>query len=175
MALPHKIATLLYAFDAEDRVLLLQRAREPNLGLWSPPGGKLHTAEGESPHACACREAAEELGLALAPGDLRLAGLVSERGYEGTAHWLMFLFEIRPRLTTLPPPIGEGRFAFFARDEMDSLALPATDRDWIWPMFWKHRKGFFAAFCDCSDAAHPRWTIEEVRGGLTGPESPQNS
>ena len=53
--LPYKIATLLYAFDAEDRVLLLERAREPNRGLWSPPGGKLETATGESPHACAAR------------------------------------------------------------------------------------------------------------------------
>jgi len=53
--LPHKIATLLYAFDEADDVLLLQRAQEPNLGLWSPPGGKLKTDPGGSPYPCASR------------------------------------------------------------------------------------------------------------------------
>ena len=77
MPLPYKIATLLYCFNAADEVLLLHRAQEPNRGLWSPPGGKLHTDLGESPHACACREAQEEMELALTPADLRLTGLVS--------------------------------------------------------------------------------------------------
>ncbi len=159
--LPYKIATLLYAFDKADRVLLLERAREPNRGLWSPPGGKLETGTGESPHACAAREAREELGLALCPGDLRLVGLVSECGYEGAAHWLMFLFEIRPRLGSLPAAMGEGRFAFFRREELDGLAQPQTDRDRIWPLFWEHRGGFFAAHCHChSDGTHT-WTTEQ--------------
>ena len=61
MTLPYKISTLLYCFDTEDRVLLMERAQEPNLGLWSPCGGKLHTDSGESPYTCACREAAEEM------------------------------------------------------------------------------------------------------------------
>ena len=72
MALPHKIATLLYCFSERGEVLLLERAQEPNRGLWSPPGGKLHTESGESPYACACREAQEELGLKLTPGNLHL-------------------------------------------------------------------------------------------------------
>ena len=42
MVLPHKIATLLYCFDSADRLLLLERTQEPNLGKWSPPGGKVH-------------------------------------------------------------------------------------------------------------------------------------
>lgn len=159
--LPYKISTLLYAFDAEDRVLLLERAREPNRGLWSPPGGKLETATGESPHTCGCREAREELGLRLEPRDLHLTGLISEHGYAGTAHWLMFLLEIRPRLTTVPPPIGEGRFAFFHRDELAGLAVPQTDRDQIWPLFWRHRGGFFAAHCHCHPDGTHAWTLEQ--------------
>src|SRR4029077_15024535 len=93
MALPYKIATLLYCFNERDEVLLMERAQEPNRGYWSPCGGKLHTETGESPYACACREAQEELGLSILPGDLHLTGLISEHGYEGQAHWLMFLFE----------------------------------------------------------------------------------
>src|SRR5687767_15721644 len=104
MQLPHKISTLLYCFNARDEVLLMRRAQEPNLGLWSPPGGKLHSAEGESPHVCACREAAEELGLHINAAQAHLTGIVSETGYEGNAHWLMFLFEITAKVDSLPPP-----------------------------------------------------------------------
>lgn len=160
MTLPHKISTLLYCFNERDEVLLLERTREPNRGLWSPCGGKLNTGEGESPYACACREAREEIDLKLAPKDLHLTGLVSERGYEGTAHWLMFLFEVQPRLTRLPSPIVEGRFVFYSRAELDRLLLPDTDREWIWPMFWKHRGGFFASHCHCHAEGQHDWTLE---------------
>ena len=160
MPLPYKIATLLYCFNKGGEVLLLERLKEPNRGLWSPPGGKLHQDEGESPYACACREAEEELGLHLAPTDLHLTGLVSEHGYEGQAHWLMFLFEVTPRLKALPPPIIEGRFEFFSRAALDTLPLPDTDREQIWPLFWKHRRGFFAAHCHCHADGRNEWTVE---------------
>lgn len=161
--LPYKISTLLYAFDTAGRVLLLERAREPNRGRWSPPGGKLDTAAGESPWACAAREAREELGLALTPADLHLTGIVSEAGYEGAAHWLMFLFEIRPRLASPPPPHPEGRFALFRREELDALPLPDTDREQLWPLFWRHRGGFFASHCHCLQDGGHAWTLEDSR------------
>lgn len=161
MTLPYQLATLLYCFNERDEVLLLQRTREPNRGLWSPCGGKLHTGEGESPYACAAREAREELGMEFAPGDFHLTGLVSEHGYEGRAHWLMFLFELKPRLRALPRPIGEGRFEFFPRAALEALALPQTDRERIWPWFWQHRGGFFAAHCHCHADGRNTWTLEE--------------
>lgn len=161
MALPYKIATLLYVFNARDEVLLLERAQEPNRGLWSPCGGKLHTDLGESPHACACREAGEEMGLHLHPADLHLTGIVSEHGYAGQAHWLMFLFEVKPRLATAPAPHREGRFEFFPRAALDSLRLPQTDREQIWPLFWRHRGGFFAAHCHCHDDGRFDWIVEQ--------------
>ena len=113
MTMPYKLATLLYCFNEQDEVLLMERLQEPNLGLWSPCGGKLHTDEGESPYACAQREAHEELGLDLPVTDFHLTGLASEYGYQGQSHWLMFLFEIKRKLTVLPPPHREGRFLFF--------------------------------------------------------------
>ncbi len=72
MSLPYKIATLLYCFNRADEVLLLERAQEPNRGFWSPCGGKLKMDIGESPYACACREAAEEIGARLTATDLHL-------------------------------------------------------------------------------------------------------
>jgi 8-oxo-dGTP diphosphatase len=163
MGMPYKLATLLYCFDERDEVLLLERAQEPNLGLWSPCGGKLHTDTGESPYACACREAGEELGLRFSPSDLHLTGLVSEHGYQGQSHWLMFLFEVKRRLTALPPAHREGRFEFFTREAVPGLDIPQTDRERIWPWFWQHRGGFFAAHCHCHPEGRNEWTLEESR------------
>ena len=164
MVLPYKAATLLYCFNVRDEVLLLERAQEPNRGRWSPCGGKLKMDTGESPYACACREAQEETGLLLRPEDLHLTGLVSEHGYQGRTHWLMFLFEVKPRLKSLPPQHAEGRFQFFPRPALEDLKLPQTDREQIWPWFWRHRGGFFAAHCHCHPDGHNDWTLEETFG-----------
>jgi len=45
----------------QDRVLLVQRGREPNLGRWSFPGGRIEP--GETARAAAFRETLEETGL----------------------------------------------------------------------------------------------------------------
>jgi 8-oxo-dGTP diphosphatase len=74
----------------------------------------------------------------------------------------MFLFEIRPRLRGLPPPIEEGRFAFFRREELDALPVPSTDCEQIWPLFWKHRGGFFAAHCHCHPDGTHTWTLDQL-------------
>ncbi len=165
VSLPYKIATLLYCFNAEDQILLLERAQEPNRGFWSPPGGKLKMDRGESPYVCACREAHEETGLVCVPGDLHLTGIISEYGYQGRTHWLMFLFEVKVKVPSLPPPHPEGRFQFFSRDQIGGLKIPQTDREKIWPWFWQHRGGFFAAHCHCREDDQNDWTLEEARSG----------
>jgi 8-oxo-dGTP diphosphatase len=175
MALPYKIATLLYCFNKRDEVLLLERAQEPNRGCWSPCGGKLHTDGGESPYACACREAREEIGLDLRASDLHLTGIVSEHGYQGQAHWLMFLFEVKRRLNALPPNHREGNFQFFTRAALDKLKLPETDRESIWPWFWQHRGGFFAAHCHCHADGRNEWTLEESKVESRGSKARQKS
>jgi 8-oxo-dGTP diphosphatase len=161
MPLPYKIATLLYCFNDRDDVLLLHRAQNPNKDLWSPCGGKLHVDEGESPHACACREAEEEMGLKLQPRDLHLTGIITEQAYEKETHWLLFLFEVKPRLREVPPPIREGKFAFIPVSQLSKIPLPRTDIEQIWPLFWRHRGGFFAAHCRCLANGQNEWTIEE--------------
>jgi 8-oxo-dGTP diphosphatase len=121
------------------------------------------TEIGESPYACAIREAEEEIGLKLGVGELHLMGIVSEAGYQGTAHWLMFLFEVKRKLRELPPAHAEGRFQFFARNELATLKMPETDLEQIWPLVWKHRNGFFAAHCRTSEGGENEWTLEESR------------
>ena len=72
-ALAHKLAVLVFMENAAGEHLLLLRAKPPNLGVWSPIGGKLETALGESPFECAVREVAEETGETIAtPGALTI-------------------------------------------------------------------------------------------------------
>lgn len=170
-ALPYKVATLLYCFNDRDEVLLLERAQQPNLGFWSPCGGKLHTHEGESPYACACREAHEEMGLEITTADLHLTGLISEHGYQGQTHWLMFLFEVKRKVNVVPPDHPEGRFQFFPREALARLHVPQTDLEWIWPLFWKHRGEFFAAHCHCRPDGTNLWTLEESSLDVPAPST----
>lgn len=168
MSFPYRIATLIYAFNAADEVLLLERSKQPNQGLWSPPGGKLEMASGESPHQCAARESREEIGISPEPEDFHLTGMISEHGYAGEAHWLMFLFELKPRLEKLPRLIDEGRFGFFQRNQIEDLPLPLTDRERIWPLYWQHRNGFFVAHCRCHETEN-HWTLEQSHPSLIKP------
>lgn len=158
-----RISTLLYCFNEAGEVLLMHRNRSPNQGLWSPPGGKLHKESGESPHACAAREAREEIGIKPHPTDFSLKGIISEKGYEGEHHWLMFLFEYKHRLLTLPPEHPEGTFEFFQMNELMDLAIPHTDKAFIWPLFKKHRNGFFTVECECNQDGTFKWSELESK------------
>lgn len=158
---PYRIATLLYCFNERDDVLLMERAKEPNLGLWSPPGGKLQQDSGESPYACAAREAHEEIGTSPRLNELHLTGIVSEHGYAGEAHWLMFLFEVKTKIESTPNSINEGRFQFFPRTALETISIPQTDREKVWPLFWEHRGGFFSAHCVCGENDLNTWTLEQ--------------
>lgn len=60
-------AVAVFISDARGRVLLLRRAREPEIGKWVPPGGFLDA--GETLEGAAARETVEETGLF--PSDLR--------------------------------------------------------------------------------------------------------
>ncbi|MCS1407330.1 MAG: 8-oxo-dGTP diphosphatase [Verrucomicrobia subdivision 3 bacterium] len=163
MEFPYRVATLIYCFNTGGDALLMQRKKQPNQGLWSPCGGKLNTAHGESPHMCALRETREELGISATPADFHLIGIISEHGYANEANWLIFLFKYLPWLTEIPSPIEEGTFGFFSRSEIKYLALPESDRNQIWPLFWKYRNGFFIAHCECSPTGD-QWTLEQTSG-----------
>lgn len=156
--LPFKISVLVFLRHEDGRLLLIQRRKAPNFGCWSPIGGKLEMALGESPFECAAREVDEEVRLKITTEDLRLFGYVSEKGYEGNGHWLMFLFDCKKNITALPPEIDEGRFAFFSREEINDLAIPPTDHQLVWPYYDSHRERFIALRADC----HPNRDLEIV-------------
>lgn len=58
------VGALLYDEDA--RLLLIKRGRQPGLGQWSLPGGRVEP--GESLDAAVVREVFEETGLVVTPG-----------------------------------------------------------------------------------------------------------
>jgi 8-oxo-dGTP diphosphatase len=154
-----KLSCLLFIKRKDGKILLLKRNKSPNKGLWSPPGGKFDLSSGESPFECAKREALEETGLVLEDNDLRIFGYVSEKNYQDSGHWLMFLFECRKFIENTPKCFDEGSFAFFTRLEIDSLSIPPTDHEFVWPFYDKKELGFWGSRADCSGST-PKIKIE---------------
>ena len=67
-----KIITMLISFDSDGRVLLWPKKKQPFIGAWSLPSGKLHLDD-MSLDAAVQREAIEKVGLA--PVSCRQAGI----------------------------------------------------------------------------------------------------
>jgi len=158
----YKIAVLVFIKNDNDEHLLLLRAKPPNLGSWSPIGGKLETAGGESPFECAARETHEETGLRITPADLHLFAMIAEKSYEGEDHWLLFLFKCTRPIPVLPPAMHEGRFGFFARHAIDTLPLPETDRTALWPIYDRYQDRFVALRADCTPGKPLRVEVEQI-------------
>lgn len=160
--LGYKIAVLVFIQNSSGEHLLLLRAKAPNLGTWSPIGGKLETALGESPFECAVRETAEETGHVVAASDLHLFAMIAEKAYEGASHWLLFLFRCTKPLDALPAAMDEGRFGFFSREQIEHLTLPETDRTALWRIYDEHRHRFVALRADCAPDKPLEVVIEQV-------------
>ena len=149
-SLPFKISCLVFVQNRRDELLLIKRTKSPNKGCWSPIGGKLDMTSGESPYECARRETEEEIKLELKDKDLHCFGYISEKNYEGSGHWLMFLFNVKRSLEEAPPAIDEGHFQFFSRAEIDALPIPQTDRTLLWPYYDSHKNGFIGIRANCN-------------------------
>ena len=150
----------MFLRNHEKQILLIKRAKAPNFQKWSPIGGKLDFASGESPYECAARETFEETGLSVSEKHFRLFAYVSEKNYEGSGHWLMFLFDCIAPLSSLPPNGPEGIFAFFGREEISSLDIPENDHLLVWPLYDKRQNGFTALRADCSVPTSPKIMTE---------------
>lgn len=160
--LGYKIAVLVFIQNTQGEHLLLLRAKPPNLGTWSPIGGKLETATGESPFECAVRETREETGHDITAADLHLFAMIAEKAYEGASHWLLFLFRCDRPLDRLPAAMDEGRFGFYSREEVERLPLPETDREALWRIYDQHRHAFIALRADCSPGQPLDLVVEQI-------------
>ena len=159
--LPYKVSVLVFIENPAGEQLLMLRAKQPNLGVWTPIGGKLEMATGESPLQCAVRETAEETGLVVAEQEMHLFAMIAEKAYQGDTHWLMFLFRCKRPIDRLPPDITEGKFAFWSRVAIKGLAIPETDQAALWPIFDRYRDRFVSLRADCS-VSPIQITIEQI-------------
>lgn len=162
IGLPYRIAVLCYLRDAQGRLLMLHRSKAPNQGRYSPIGGKLEVGEGEGPHECAQREIQEEAGLDIATEDIEFIGMVSEKGYEDAGHWLLFCFDVTRVISHDELPtyeFEEGILEWVEPDDIESLNIPETDRQVLWPLVRERKPGgIFTVHIDCSTDPMT-WTI----------------
>lgn len=176
--MPYRLACLCDLRDEYGRILLLDRVRSPNKGLCSPIGGKLDLHTGESPAQCAQREIHEEAGIHVPIDRLHLGGLISEAAFEGQGHWLMFYYRVLGPVRVNAVEIPEGRLRWHEPDQIDSLPVPQTDREIIWPLIRQcdspqgsdDLPGFFAVHIDCTSKPL-RWEVEQIE--LSSPHTPR--
>lgn len=159
-------ATLAYLRDECGRYLLMRRETRPNVGLWSPPGGKYEHGLRESLHESAAREIREEVLVAMSPTDLALRGVSTERGAwaDGTLDdYMLFHFEGRVRAGDVPERGPEGAFRWFAPGEILEAAIPDTDRKVFWPRILAGLT-FFAVTIERDGEFVRESGVEEERG-----------
>ncbi len=74
-----------------EQVLLIKRGKPPRMGEWSLPGGRLEF--GETLHAAAIRETAEETGLAITPKAIVDIVEMIDHNAENTIHYHYILID----------------------------------------------------------------------------------
>ena len=148
-----KLATLLYIRNSRGDYLLMKRSRNPNKGLLSPPGGKLHAEDAESPSACAVREAYEECLITSSENDWKLLGIITEKNFPGSGNIMMFLMELEKDCDKIPPPCSEGEFSFIERGRIFDEDIPLTDRAYIWNRILESKENInpFIITIDCTN------------------------
>ena len=109
--------------DADGRLLLIQRLKEPEAGAWGLPGGKIDF--GETAEATARREIAEELGIEIELTGLACLAETIDRG-DGR-HWVAPVYEARIILGTpsIQEPEKHGGWGWFSLDSLpENLTTP---------------------------------------------------
>ena len=117
-----KVATLIYA-ARDGKVLMMHRRKQPNLGQWTAPGGKVEIDE--SPAECAVRELYEETGL-VATGRPQLRIIVTETSPLPDWQWLMFIYRVGEFSGELTG-CDEGDLACIDADQVLTLDIPQAD------------------------------------------------
>lgn len=107
----------------ELEVLMMYRHKEPNLGLWVAPGGKVEIDE--SPRDCALRELEEETGLR--GKNIIFRGLVTEVSPLDHWQWLLFLYVVTEFEGTLAADLREGRLQWVPLSDLATLPIPQSD------------------------------------------------
>lgn len=113
--------------DAQGRLLLIQRLREPEAGAWGLPGGKIDF--GERAQDTVRREIAEELGVEI---ELLALACIAETIDKGDGrHWVAPVYNARILAGDARnmEPEKHGGVGWFA---LDALPTPLTSAALAW-------------------------------------------
>jgi ADP-ribose pyrophosphatase YjhB (NUDIX family) len=113
-----------------DRIVLVQRGREPSQGLWTFPGGAVEL--GESIQDAVRREALEETGLMVDVGAVATAvdHIVRDEGGEVLYHYVIVDYLARPIGGALRAgsDVRDARWATLA--DVEALQMTAKAQDY---------------------------------------------
>jgi len=135
------IPSVLVYLRRDDEVLLMHRHKEPNLGLWVAPGGKVELDE--SPYDAAQRELWEETGYRVT--DLAFRGFCTEVCERPDWQWFLFIFVSEHFTGELHADLREGALAWTPLSVyFHDLPLPQADAIFA-PRVLARHDGFFHA------------------------------
>lgn len=124
-------AVAVWIFDEQDRVFLIQRAKDPGKGLFAPPGGFVD--KGEGLEMAAVREVKEETGIQLDSLDY-LSSAPNLYTYRGLSRPVCDVFfvarisqaEVRADVTEV------SDWEWLPKDDLnpENLAFPSMRQSW---------------------------------------------
>ena len=127
-------------------MLLQQKRRGINKGLFNAPGGKVEP--NEDPYDGCLREVREETGLDLPRA--RLRAIVTVNARDTGTQWLLFTFVAdRPAGDAGPIADDEGELRWVPIAEVASLPV-VSDIPLILPHLWSAEPGVLMARLDCA-------------------------
>jgi 8-oxo-dGTP diphosphatase len=114
-----------------DRIVLVKRANPPIQGHWSIPGGVLEV--GEMVREAAVREAREETGLIVEPGELLgvYDRILRDVEHRVQYHYVLIDFLCRPLGGELLAASDAAEVRWFTREELPALNLADDTLDVI--------------------------------------------
>jgi ADP-ribose pyrophosphatase YjhB (NUDIX family) len=121
----------------DSRVLLVKRAHPPIQGQWSIPGGVLEV--GEMVRDAAIREAREETGLVIEPGELLgvFDRILRDSEQRVQYHYVLIDFLCRPVGGELRAASDAEEVRWFTLEELPALNLAPDTREVIRTAFEK--------------------------------------
>jgi ADP-ribose pyrophosphatase len=107
----------------DGKVLVVQRGREPGAGTWAFPGGRLEL--GETLAEAAVREAREETGLEVEPGEVAAVVEFIDRDEQGKVRWHYVIVDLlaTPVGGTLQPGDDSVAVRWIGLEEIETLNL----------------------------------------------------